>query len=229
MGAVVLDIDDTLINPSRRMQAIWHEVLGCDVPLEAVESLGQEQIFATYASNEQKKSAPEFQRRFWDLVLCLDEFGVKLLELDEPLPSAAEVVQEWSRDSDVLYVTGRTENTRKLTSDELEGFGFPAINARLFMLKVEDYARVRGESPTGPTLAEAKSQLFSRVAAKQKIIRVVDDFPDCFPIYRQFEVSDRIGFQTKRFASVKYMERGATRVIENWKDLRVSCFNNNLQ
>ena len=222
MGAIVLDIDDTLINPSRRMQAIWHEVLGSEVPLEAVESLGQEQILMTYLSKEQRIFATEFQRRFWDLVLCLEEFGVKLLELDEPLPSAAEVVQGWSRDSDVLYVTGRTENTRKLTSDELEGFGFPMENARLFMLQVDDYARMRGESPTGPTLTEAKSQLFAAVATKQKVARVVDDVPDYFQVYKQFEVPERIGFHIKRFSSVEYLKKGATRVIESWNDLKAT-------
>ncbi len=215
----MLDIDDTLINPSYRMQTIWQEILGRDVPLEAVESLELEQIFMTYASAEQKTRASEFQGRFWDLVLCLDKLGVELLQLDEPLPFAAGVVQKWSQKYKILYVTGRTENTRQLTIDELAGFGFPIDDAGLFMVQVADYARMRGENPTGPRLTDAKSRLFSSVALKHKIVRVVDDLPDCFPIYRQFEVPDRIGFRAKRFSSEKYMEKGATRIIESWIDL----------
>ncbi len=219
LGAVVLDIDDTLINPSRRMQAIWHEVLGREVPLEAVKSLELEQVFMTYASAEQKTRASSFQRRFWDLVLCLDKLGVQLLELDEPMPFASDVVQKWSQKYGILYLTGRTENTRRLTINELAGFGFPIDDTSLFMVQVADYARMRGENPTGPNLTDAKSQVFSSVALKHKVVRVVDDFPDYFPIYKQSRVPDRIGLRTKRFPPEKYLKMGATRIIENWNDL----------
>jgi hypothetical protein len=211
------------------MQAIWREVLSREVPLEAVESLEQKQIFLTYASEEQKKSSPKFQRRFWDLVLCLDKLGVELLALDEPVPSAAEVVKEWNRRSEILYVTGRTENTRKLTISELESFDFPIVTTRLFMLRIEDYSGILEENPKGPTLAEAKAQLFSSVAVSRRVIRVVDDFPDCFPVYKQLEVPDRIGYHVKRFPLAKYAEKGATRVVESWSDLLDSKVNTETQ
>lgn len=43
--SVVVDVDDTLISTDRRMQGVWREILGRDVPLEAVETMGLEQIF----------------------------------------------------------------------------------------------------------------------------------------------------------------------------------------
>jgi hypothetical protein len=93
------------------------------------------------------------------------------------------------------------------------------------MLRVEDYSRTLEEDSTGPSLAEAKSRLFSSVAVSRKVVRVVDDFPDCFPVYRQFEVPDRIGFHVKRFSLAKYTEKGATRVVEGWSDLLGSKVN----
>ena len=93
MTSVVIDVDDTLVNTDRRMQAIWRLVLGCEVPLEAVETLSLEQVFMKFASSEQKQRASEFQKRFWDVVLCLDEAGFESVGLNEAIPFAADVVQ----------------------------------------------------------------------------------------------------------------------------------------
>ena len=45
MISVVVDVDDTLINTERRMQGVWRELLGREVPMEAIETLGLAQIF----------------------------------------------------------------------------------------------------------------------------------------------------------------------------------------
>jgi hypothetical protein len=68
---------------------------------------------------------------------------------------------------------------------------------------------------------EAKSRLFSSIAKQHEVGRVVDDYPGYFPIYKQFEVPDRIGFlRSKRYAPQQYIERGATRVVESWQPLQ---------
>ena len=220
MISVVVDVDDTLISTSRRMQAVWREILGCDVPLEAVETMGLEQIFIKYASLEQKALVKEFQKRFWDVVLCLEEVGVALTELHETFPHAADVLQGWSNNCALIYLTGRTENTRDLTLRELENFGFPTDNAQLLMFNVDDYDRARGLNPTGPTLVDAKSRLFSSLSQQQEIVRVIDDFPGYFTIYRQFAVPERIGLlRPKRYKPEQYINHGATRVVQSWKEL----------
>jgi hypothetical protein len=217
---VVVDIDDTLVSTDRSMQGVWREVLGCEVPLKAVEALGTEQIFDKFASPEQKTRVNELSRRFWDISLCLEEVGVELFKLHKPIPFSADVLQTWTNDCRLIYLTGRPENTRDLTLGELKKFGFPVSNTQLVMFSLEDFARVRGINRSGPTLVEAKSKLFSAISKEHNIVRVVDDYPGYFPIYKQCSVPDRIGLLRPRYLSQQYIEKGATRVVENWKQLQ---------
>jgi hypothetical protein len=221
MISVVVDVDDTLINTERRMQGVWRELLGREVPMEAVETLGLAQIFEKFASSDQKARANELRKRFWDISLCLENVGIGLAELDEPIPFAAEVLRTWSKHCRLVYLTGRTENTRELTLDQLRKFGFPTDNIQLVMFNLEDYALARGLNPSGPTQIEAKSRLFSSTSKQYNVVRVVDDYPDYFPIYKQFDVPERIGLlRPKRYSLQQYIDRGATRVVESWKQLK---------
>jgi len=221
MISVVVDVDGTLINTERRMQGVWRELLGREVPMEAVETLGLGQIFKKFASSDQKARANELRKRFWDILLCLENIGNELAELDEPIPFAAEVLQTWSKHCQLVYLTGRTENTRELTLDQLRKFGFPTDNTRLVMFNLEDYERARGLNLSGSTLVEAKSRLFSSISKQYDVVRVVDDYPGYFTVYRQFGVPERIGFlRPKRYSPQQYIDRGAAKVVESWKQLK---------
>jgi hypothetical protein len=190
---VVVDVDDTIISTDRSMRATWCEVLGREIPLEAVENLRLEQIFMKFASPEQKAHAGEFQRRFWDISLGLEEPKADLFKLHEPILFSAEILQKWIKHCKLVYLTGRPESLRDPTFGELKKFGFPTNNTQLVMLSLEDFAGVRGINLSAPTLADARFKLFSAIFKEHNIVRVVDDFPGYFPIYRQFGVPDRIG------------------------------------
>jgi len=203
------------------MQGVWRKLLGRTIPLEAVETLSLEQIFMKYASREQKARMSEFQKRFWDIVLCSEEAGIELLRLHEAVPFAADVLRTWIEQYQLVYLTGRTENTRELTLTELKRFDFPVNNVELMMFSIEDYGRAKGVNPSGPTLVDAKSRLFASISKKQNVVRAVDDYPGYFPIYRQFEVPERIGLlRLKRYTPQQYIDNGATRVIKDWKELK---------
>lgn len=220
LTSAVIDIDDTLVDTSRRMQAVWSLVLSCEVPLEAVETLSLEKVFMKFASQEQKQRASEFQKRFWDVTLCLDEAGFKSLGLNEPIPSAANVVRQWSKHCKLVYFTGRTENTRDITLSELRKFGFPTEGAELVMFTLEDFAHTRGLNPSGPTLVDARAQRLSEICKTHDVARAVDDYPGYFSVYKQFNVPDRIGLlRSMRYTPQDYLDRGATRVVKNWKEL----------
>lgn len=220
MISVVIDVDDTLINTERRMHGVWRELLGREVPMEAVETLGLGQIFEKFASSDQKVCANELRKRFWDIILCLENVGNELAELDEPIPFAAKVLQKWSKHCQLVYLTGRTENTHELTLDQLRKFGFPTDNIQLVMFNLEDYERARGLDPSGSTLVDAKSRLFASISKQHDVVRVVDDYPGYFTVYRQFGIPERIGFlRPKRYSLQQYIDRGATRVVESWKQL----------
>jgi hypothetical protein len=221
MISVVVDVDDTLINTERRIQGVWRELLGREVPMRAVETLGLGQIFEKFASSDQKARANELRKKFWDIILCLENIGNELAELDEPIPFAAEVLQKWSKHCQLVYLTGRTENTRELTLDQLRKFGFPTDNIQLMMFNLEDYACARGLNPSGPTQVDTKSKLFSSISKQYNVVRVVDDYPGYFPIYKQFDIPERIGLlRPKKYSLKQYIDRGATRVVENWKQLK---------
>ena len=217
----MVDVDDTLINTDRRMQGVWRQVLGREIPLKAVETLGLGQIFEKFASSDQKAHVNELRKRFWDILLCSEEVGIELLKLDEPVPFAADALQTWSKQCLLVYLTGRPKTTRDLTLGELKKFGFPTDNIQLAMFNLEDYARARGETSSGPTLVEAKSRLFSSISKQHDVVRVVDDYPGYFAIYREFGVPDRIGLlRPKRYSPQDYIDQGATRVVESWKQLQ---------
>ena len=221
MISVVFDVDDTLINTQRRMQGVWRELLDREVPMQAVETLGLVQIFEKFASSDQKTRANDLRKRFLDILLCLENVGNELAELDEPIPFAANVLQKWSKHCQLVYLTGRTENTRDLTLDQLRKFGFPTDSTQLVMFNLEDYERARGLNPSGPTQVDTKSKLFSSISKQYNVVRVVDDYPGYFTIYRQFGVPERIGFlRPKRYSLQDYIDRGATRVVESWKQLK---------
>jgi hypothetical protein len=221
MNSVIVDIDDTLIDTGRRIHKLWNLLLGREIPRDAVETMNLEEIFMKFATREQVSRVKEFQKRYWDLLLCLDDAGAESLKLHEPLPYAADILQSWNKKSEIVYLTGRTENMRSLTLDEMKKFGFPTKNTKLVMFKPEDYARPKGENPSGPTLIDTKSKFCSDICKNSDVVRVIDDYPGYFPIFQRLEIPDRIGFlNPKKYKPQHYLDRGATRVVESWKELR---------
>jgi hypothetical protein len=221
MNSVIVDVDDTLIDTGKRMHKLWTLLLDHEIPKEAVETMSLEQIFMKFASKEQISRVREFQKRYWDLLLCLDKAGVESLKLHKSIQYAADILQNWSRKSEIVYLTGRTENMRSLTLDEMRKFGFPTENTRLVMFKLEDYARPKGEDPSGPTLIDTKSRLCSDICKKSNAVRAIDDYPGYFPIFQQLKIQDRIGFlNPKKYTPQHYLDKGATRVVESWKELQ---------
>ena len=221
MNDVIVDIDDTLIDTTRRMHRLWGLLLNRKVPREAVETMNLEQIFMKFATQEQMSRIKQFQKRYWDLLLCLEEAGVASLEFHKPMPHAADVLQSWSKKSRLIYLTGRTENMRSLTLDELKKFGFPIKATKLVMFQPEDYARAKGENPSGPTLIDVKSKLCTEICKDSEVLRVIDDYPGYFPIFQQLEIPDRIGFlRPNKYKAQQYLDRGATRVVGSWKELQ---------
>ena len=211
MSCVIVDIDDTVIDTTRRMQAIWRELLGREVPIEAVESMGLRQIFEVFATPQQLESVREHQTRFFRLLLCEEELGYQFAQLDEAIPYAADTVNAWARDSHIVYLTGRTENTRKQTLEALRLHGFPSINADLFMVSAEDWHSGKA--------AEARRDMLSEVVNRYDVPRVVDDYPGYFTMYTEVGIPDRIGLLKPMHPRDAYMEKGATRVVASWRVL----------
>lgn len=212
MDAVVIDVDDTLVDVSQRRHVAWCQVLGREIPMEVTESSGSREILERYAFSDRR-----IWERYWSLNLCIEEGGADLLELDKPIPYACEVLQSWARNYKIVYLTGRTDNMRQLTIDELRKFGFPTRGTDLEMFALKDWIPFFSSATS---VIEVRSKKFSSILKRYNIIRVVDDYPGFFVAYRKYPVPDRVGLlRKKRFSPQDYLHNGATRVVENWKEL----------
>jgi hypothetical protein len=212
MEAVVVDIDDTLFDTERRRHAAWCQVLSREIPMEVTESSGSREILKRYAFSD--KTTWE---KFWMLVLCMEEAGANLLELDKPIPRASEALHNWSTNYKLVYLTGRTENMRQLTIDQLRKFDFPTRGTDLEMFTLKDWTIFFSSASS---VVKARSRIFSSILKRYNVLRVVDDYPGFFAAYRKHPVPDKVGLlRKKRFSSQEYLDNGATRVVENWKQL----------
>lgn len=213
MDAVVVDIDDTLVSTDRRRHAAWCRVLGREISLEEVESQGSREILRRYAF-----SSRNIWEKFWMLTLCVEEGGADLLELDKPVPHALEIIQRWKEKYKLVYITGRTENMRQLTIDELRRFGFPTHETELEMFALKDWIQFFSSTAS---VVKTRSKIFSSIFKRYNVVRVIDDFPGFFAAYREYTVPDKVGLlRKKRFSRQEYLDNGATRVIEKWKQLK---------
>ena len=193
MEAIVVDIDDTLVNTEHRRNAAWRRVLGREIPMEVTESSSSREILRRYAFSDRR-----VWEKFWLLVLCLEEGGADLLELDRSVPYASEVLKNWGRNYKLVYITGRTENMRQLTLSQLRRFGFPTSKADLDMFTLKDWISFFSSSSS---VIKTRSEIFSSILKRYNVIRVVDDFPDFFAAYKKHHVPDKVGLlRKKRFS-----------------------------
>lgn len=200
-----MDIDDTLINTDRRRWAAWRLVLNREIEFQAVRSSSSEKILKDFASGNKEQ-----WKEFWEILLCWDERGIDILQLDEPIPLAAEVMQRWAKGFKIVYLTGRTSNMYELTLKELAKFGFPTVDVDLAMSPdLEDYL----SSPEG-----TRRSLVTLIVDRSTMVMAVDDNPLYMTLYREFGIPQRIGFlRSERFSRNSYQD--ATRIVDSWKEL----------
>jgi len=219
----VVDIDDTLLDISERLRHAMTEILGCVVSRTDMRSMTTAQVFDKYASPEQQGMAEELHKRFWDIILCNEDIGFDLLRFDEPIHKATKVLDAWNEDYQIVYLTGRIEPTRKHTLSQLREHGFPIEGTQLVMFQTEDYSQVRlalGLESIGPILIETRSRLFSLIVQHNTVLKVVDDFPDYFEVYRKYDIPDLIGLiSSPLHKEQSFLDRGATRVVRCWSEL----------
>lgn len=183
MEAFVVDIDDTLVDTERRRHSAWCRVLDREIPMEVTESSGSQEILRRYAFSDK-----DIWEKFWMTILCVEEDGADLLELDRPIPYATEVLRNWSENHKLIYLTGRTENMGQLTLDQLKKFKFPTKGADLEMLTLKTWTQFFSSTAS---VIKTRERIFSSILKRYNVIRVVDDYPSFFAAYRKHLVPDR--------------------------------------
>jgi len=203
--AVVLDIDETIVDTSARRQAAWRIVLGLEIPLEELEMHGSSSIAKRYGGLNYQS----VYLKFWSILLCYEPEGFKLLKLDKPQPYAVEVVSSWSRRYRIIYLTGRTVNMESATAEELRFMGFPVDPGSLYMAPdLKQYL----ENPEG-----VRRILLEEIIDRYDVEIIVDDNPIFFDIYRDLCIPTRIGILRPRFKIDDY--RYASVIADNWRSL----------
>ncbi|MCS7112381.1 MAG: hypothetical protein RMJ00_04575 [Nitrososphaerota archaeon] len=203
--AVVLDIDETIVDTSTRRQAAWRIVLGLDIPLEELEIHGSTGIAKRYGGANYRS----IYLKFWSILLCYEPEGFKLLELDRPIPYAVEVVSLWSRRYKTIYLTGRTVNMKSATLNELRSMGFPVDPTLLYM--APDLDRYL-EDPLS-----IRRILLEEITENYDVKIIVDDNPAFFEVYRELGIPTRIGLLRPRFKVDDY--RYASIIADSWYSL----------
>ncbi|MBO3755045.1 MAG: hypothetical protein FGF53_09275, partial [Candidatus Brockarchaeota archaeon] len=147
--------------------------------------------------------------KFWRILLCLDDVGEHFLAFDEPMPNAVDVVREWYEHFDLVYITGRTENMKELTVEELRKFGFPVDEDGIYMCAdLRDFL----SSPV-----DVRKRIIGKIMEERRLVCVVDDYPKYFPVYAEF-IPLRIGLlRPKRYRPKDY--DGASLVVGEWRQL----------
>ncbi len=162
-------------------------------------------------------------KRFWDITLCNEDNGFDFLHHDEPFQNAAKVLQTWNEEFQIVYLTGRIESTRKSTLSQLRAHGFPIVGTQLVMFQYKDYNQANwalGLESVGPALMKIRSKHFSLIFQQTPVLKVVDDFPNYFSIYRNYDVPELIGkISTPCHEKQHFLDQGATRVIRCWSEL----------
>ena len=208
---VVVDIDDTIVDTRERRRAALSLVLGGDVP----KDLLGERIDHRSLLKRLRPDGEELWKRFWRIILCWDEAGPPLLHLDKPIPHAPQALKKWGKRYHIVYLTGRTRNMEELTKEELKRFGFPVDGASFFMAEDPEEFMV---SPL-----KVRAALFPRILEKWRVVRVVDDIPIYFTVYKRYKVPERIGIlRRERYTPETYLRHGATRVVEDWRELLIT-------
>ena len=81
-----------------------------------------------------------------------------------------------------------------LTLDELNRFDFPIAGIDLMMLNIKDWKDYFASKTTHKKL---RACLFSSITKRYKIEKIIDDYPSYFTVYRQFKVSERVGYSAQ--------------------------------
>jgi hypothetical protein len=215
--AIVVDIEDTLLDMRERTREVWQDLLGRDVILEDAISLEPVRMIERYGSKKQRKRIDDLVNEYWDLLLCKEQ--CKFLDKAEEIPSASDVLKSWKDDYQIVYVSDLLEPASDELKDQLMRFNNPIRGTERILLSLEEYKESM-ERLVGFDLVDARRRVMSRISDEYDIVRVIDDHPDYFRVYRDFDISERLGFYRPRaFSTEDYLSRGATRVMMDWEEL----------
>lgn len=209
--AVLIDIDDCIINNLRRKKAILEYILNRRVKYKDI--IGK-RIVETLSLYLPKEKVPEFNRKFWEIALCVEEIGRNFLHLDKAEPYSRKVIKKLSNKFEIIYITNRLERMKEDTTLSLKRLGFPNYEMNFH---ADDHTFYEREN--------ARRNVLSKLPKEYEYVFVVDDIPENFKAYLEFGISNILGFM--KYVETdenKYYLNGAKLVFKSWKDFPLTIY-----
>jgi len=208
---ILVDIDDCIIDVSKRKAAIYSYLLNKKIKVNEVIGKRTSEFLREHVKED---LVEEYRVKFWEIALCLDEIGKKFLNLDRPVPYAKQVLKKLSKKYNIIYISNRIESMKDITIEELKKFDFPSPTS---VYHADDSTFLN-------SLQVGRINVLSKLP-KVKIFTVIDDLPENYIHYKQLNVNYIIGFlKYIVLDKKKFYEMGANFVIESWKDFPLNLF-----
>jgi len=209
--AILIDIDDCILNTIKRKKAIFEFLLKKKVPVSEIIGKRTAEILSKYVSIEK---VPEYRFKFWSIALCVDPIGEKFLYLDEPEPYARYILRKLSNKYEIFYITNRLVSMQKYTELTLKKFNFPKY---WNIISADDYTFFKNEN--------GRKTVIKKLPAEYEYTSVVDDLPENYIYYKQINIKKIIGYMKYIVLDEKsFYDHGASLVIKSWKEFPLKQF-----
>ncbi len=206
--AVIIDIDDCILNLTKRKSAIFSYLLKRKITVSEVIGKRTVDVLRKYLPEDK---ISEYRFKFWEIALCINEVGKKFIDLDEPVPFSRYIIKKLSKKYEIFYITNRIESMKDITTYTLKKFNFPYYENNIH---ADDYTFYKNEN--------GRKSIISKLPKEYEYLLVVDDLPENFQFYKEINVNEIIGFMKYIILDKKlFYENGATLVIESWKDFPI--------
>lgn len=198
--AIIVDIDNTILNNDRRKLEILNHRFHKQVTLDDVR---KDFNLANVLVGDKEKE--EFWRIF---------FSAEFLRFDEPVRFAAGVLSDLAKEYDIVYLTGRHDDKasgdsmRDATLDCLTKYGFPLKENAV-------YFKDKRDTPD----ASFKTSKIQSLTNERNVAFAVGDHPDDIRLYASFKVFP-IAIRTVYFKDSKFADASiAPLILDDWAEV----------
>ncbi len=208
---ILVDIDDCILNVTRRKAAIYSYLLNKKIKVKEVIGKRTAEFLSKYLPSSKIE---KYREKFWRIALCLENEGYKFIDLDKPEPHSRRILRILSKKFTIVYISNRLESMKQITISQLKKFNFPNYT-HVYHADNETFL-------SNPL--EGRKSVLSKIP-KLDYVAVIDDLPENYRYYKILNIPKIIGFMKYIVLDEKkFYENGANYVIRSWKDFPLNDF-----
>jgi hypothetical protein len=208
---ILVDIDDCILNVTRRKAAIYSYLLNKKITVKDVIGKRTAEFLSNYLP---PNKIEEYREKFWKIALCLEKEGYKFIDLDKPEPYSRQILRKLSKKFIIVYISNRLESMKHISISQLKKFNFPYY---------ENVYHADDQTFLSST-TEGRKSVLSKIP-KLNYVVVIDDLPENYYHYKNLGIPKIIGFMKYIVLDEKkFYNNGANYVIKSWKDFPLNDF-----